>query len=64
MRKMSGTIKSRKFKNISEFSLWLNGLGTQHSVCEDAGLIPGLAQWVKDPPLPKAVTQVTDVAQI
>ena len=22
---------------------------TQHSLCEDVGLIPGLDQWVKDP---------------
>ena len=32
-------------KNI-EFPLWLSGLRTWHNVCEDAGLIPGLAQWV------------------
>ena len=31
------------------------GLRTQHSVCENADLIPGLGQWVKDLVLPQAV---------
>ena len=35
----------------SEFLLWLRGLRTQHSICEDVGLIPGLAEQVKDPAL-------------
>ena len=30
------------------FPLGLCGLGTQHGTSEDVGLIPGLAQWVKD----------------
>ena len=31
-----------------EFLLWLSGLRTRHSLLEDADLIPGPAQCVKD----------------
>ena len=31
-----------------EFPLWLSGLRTCHSLYEEAGLIPGLTQWLKD----------------
>ena len=34
-----------------EFPLWLRGLSTWHSICEDVGLIPDLTQWIKDPAL-------------
>ena len=33
----------------------MSGLRTQHSVCEDVGLIPDLIQWVRDLALPQAV---------
>ena len=47
-----------------EFPLWLSGLRTQHSVCEDETSISGLAQWAKDPVWPQSVAQVADVARI
>ena len=37
-----------------EFPLGLIGLRIWRSLCEDAGLIPGLTQWVKNLVLPQA----------
>ena len=44
--------------------MWISELRTQNSVREDADLIPGLAQWVRDPALLQATSQVIDAAQI
>ena len=48
----------------SEFLLGLSGLGTQPSVWEDVGLIPGPTQWVKDSALPQAAVLVTEAVWI
>ena len=54
-RKRAQTNKIEMEKeNLLEFPLWLSGLRTQHSVCEDAGSIHGLTLWVKDLAEPEA----------
>ena len=45
-------------KMIGEFPLWLSRLKTQHCLCEDAGSIPYLHQWVKGPECPQAEAQL------
>ena len=44
--------------------MWLRGLRIQHSVSEDLGSVPGLAQWLKDLVLTQDDAWVVDVARI
>ena len=46
------------------FPLWFIRLRAQHSLCENTGSIPGLAQWVTDQVLPQAAAKVANVAQM
>ena len=51
-------------RNVHKFPLWLSRSRTQHSVHEDEGSIPDIAQWVKDLALPQAAAEVADAPQI
>ena len=44
--------------------MWLIGLRTQSSLCEDVGLISGLIHWVKDLALRQATAYVSAAAPI
>ena len=46
--------RSSEYPEQLEFLLWLSGLKARNSVHEDAGSIPSLVQWVKDPVLLQA----------
>ena len=53
-------IRKRKIRSSHRCSALMNPT----SIYEDAGLIPALAQWIKDPMLLWAVVQVVDAARI
>ena len=52
--KIKKKLKQKRI-NLWEFLFWLSMLRTQCCLCEGAGSIPGLVQWVKDQVCPQPV---------
>ena len=61
MQLRSTSFKKRHRAGVAFVAQWVKNPTRIH---ENAGLIPDLAQWVKDPVLPQVVAQVADAAGI
>ena len=63
--KLKGLVEMTSIKfRIVGVSLAAQRVKNTTSISEDVSLIPGLAQWVQDPALPQASTQVLGIAWI